>query len=191
MENAVEALYMAGAALIFLLALSVSITSFSNLREGVDNISHHTETIQLATDDEGNYINYISSQNSTAIRQVGAETVVSAMYRSSKENYTIYIKLNPNRVSKGDLENIEVNVSNAGNNLNDKDGNGIIAKGDNIVKITIGSDSNQDVHHILEKGFYKLIKDCKFQEYLGVYQDNFVVSEENKITYRSITFVEI
>ena len=37
---------------------------------------------------------------------------------------------------------------------------------------------------------YSSIKDKKFEEYLGVYQDNTDATEENKITYRIITYVE-
>ena len=90
MENATDALIMAGSVLIFLIALSVCVSSFTTLRAGIDRIVDQTETVDMAQNSV-EYINYISRSN--AIRVVGAETVVSSMYRAKKENYVIYIVL--------------------------------------------------------------------------------------------------
>ena len=70
MENATDALIMAGSVLIFLIALSVCVSSFTTLRAGIDRIVDQTETVDMAQNSV-EYINYISRSN--AIRVVGAE----------------------------------------------------------------------------------------------------------------------
>ena len=89
MENVSDALIMAGQVLIFIIALTVCISSFSTLRAGIDSTISQTETIKFAKDSEG-YINFIQSRDSGATRIVGAETVVSSMYRAIKEDFTMY-----------------------------------------------------------------------------------------------------
>ena len=58
MENASDALIMAANVLLFVIALTVCISSFSMLRQGVDNILGQTEVVDLAKDSDI-YINYI------------------------------------------------------------------------------------------------------------------------------------
>ena len=94
MENASDALIMAGQILIFIIALTVCISSFSILRKSVDSIIGETETVKFAKGEKG-YLNYIEADNNKAIRKVGAETVVSSLYRAIKENYVV-VNLNKN-----------------------------------------------------------------------------------------------
>ncbi len=92
MENATDALIMAGQVLIFIVALTVCISSFTELRSNIAEVIQQTETINMAKDGDA-YINYIESNRSHSTRVVGAETVISSMYRSVKEDYVVYIKL--------------------------------------------------------------------------------------------------
>ena len=62
MDNISEALYMAGSVLIFIIALTVAISSFTTVRTGIDNMLGQTETVKMAKDGE-NYINFINSRN--------------------------------------------------------------------------------------------------------------------------------
>lgn len=184
MENATDALIMAGSVLIFLIALSVCVSSFTTLRAGIDRIVDQTETVDMAQNSV-EYINYIKSSN--AIRVVGAETVVSSMYRAKKENYAIYIVLkNKNSLRKSnefEKRGMIVKIP----DIKRSDNNIIINKSNNVIKL-IGS---YDFDYILNQlELYSSIKDKKFEEYLGVYQDNTDATEENKITYRIITYVE-
>lgn len=186
MENATDALIMAGSVLIFLIALSVCVSSFTTLRAGIDQIVDQTETVDMAQN-SGEYINYIKRSN--AIRVVGSETVVSSMYRAKKENYVIYIVLknslinsliNSNEFEKTGMIVKIPDIKKSADNI-------IINKNENVIKL-IGS---YDFDYILNKlKLYESIKDKKFEEYLGVYQDNTDATEENKITYRIITYVE-
>ena len=188
MENATDALIMAGSVLIFLIALSVCVSSFTTLRTEIDQIIEQTETVDMAQKN-GEYVNYIK-RSDDAIRVVGSETVVSSMYRAKKENYVIYIVLkkslknslkNSNEFEKRGMIVKIPDIKKSADNI-------IINKSVNVIKL-IGS---YDFDYILnELKLYESIKDKKFEEYLGVYQDNTDATEENKITYRIITYIEI
>ena len=83
MENAVDALKMAGAVLIFVLALSLSITSFSEARQASD-------TILNFKDRETQYINGDFYYETTGTeRTVGLETIIPSIYRVYNEQYKI------------------------------------------------------------------------------------------------------
>lgn len=184
MENATDALIMAGSVLIFLIALSVCVSSFTTLRTEIDQIIEQTETVDMAQKN-GEYVNYIKKSDD-AIRVVGSETVVSSMYRAKKENYVIYIVLKNSLWNSKEFEKIGMIVKIP--DIKKSADNIIINKSVNVIKL-IGS---YDFDYILNKlNLYDSIKDKKFEEYLGVYQDNTDATEENKITYRIITYVEI
>ena len=80
MENAAEALKMAGGVLIFVLALSICINAFTNTRQGIDNIVLYSDREFLTT--------YVE-QNKGTKRIVGAESIVPTIYRAYKENIKI------------------------------------------------------------------------------------------------------
>lgn len=191
-DNLSDALYMAGAILIFVIALTVSMSSFTEMRTQIDEIIEADSKLELVTDEQG-YINYMSGKDELNedldVRVVGPETVVSSMYRVAKENYIVYIKMD-NIPSEIDT----ITLSQKGLDAQKYKGTDIIEKNDEIIEITInGQNSNIDV--LLEdKGLYKaLIKDNgkKFKEYLGVYQESSGADEANKTTYRVVTYVEI
>lgn len=83
MENAADAIKMAGAVLLFVLALSIVIPFFSQARET-------TDLILDARDRETTYINgnyyYKATGNE---RQVGWETILPTVMRAYLENYKI------------------------------------------------------------------------------------------------------
>ena len=189
MENVSDALIMAGQVLIFIIALTVCISSFTTLRVGIDNTINQTETIKFAKDSDG-YINFIQSRDSGATRIVGAETVVSSLYRSIKEDYTLYLILSEpygNLISKFDSYNAKKD-RNFYDILYEKD----ITNGKLIIKFTIGQDANFIPDTILKIGLYDDIKGKNFEEFLGEYQENLgdAVSSENKKTNRIITYIE-
>ena len=191
MENASDALIMAGQVLIFIIALTVCISSFTTLRAGIDSTISQTETIKFAKDSEG-YINFIQSRDSGATRIVGAETVVSSMYRAIKEDFTMYLKLTDTTFS-----NVKTKIGEIITETNEK---GIEIEAYKIIyddtnkwiKITIANDANYRANALLKKGLYDKIKGKNFEEYIGEYQENFgdAVSSENKKTNRIITYIE-
>lgn len=83
MENAADAIKMAGAVLLFVLALSIIIPFFSQARETTDLIldARDRETVYI----NGNYY-YKATGNE---RQVGWETILPTVMRAYLENYKI------------------------------------------------------------------------------------------------------
>ena len=145
MENAAEALMMAGSVLIFIIALTVTMSSFTTLRAGIDDLLDQAETIELAKDSEG-YINYMESESEGSIRKVGIETIVPTITRAMKENYVVYIKLlNATDIPENAIEaQVDVNVNIDGTNKK------IISANDKLIKVTIGNNTNQDINNKLK-----------------------------------------
>ena len=92
MENATQALKMAAAVMIFVLSLTITITSFGEARKTLQTIissqdrefnSREEDYVSNATDASGNIITQ---------RTVRAETIVPTIYKAYKENYKIVFK---------------------------------------------------------------------------------------------------
>ncbi len=81
MENAAEALKLAAWVLLFVVALSICINSFSEARQTMDTILEYN-------DKEYSYT-YVEEQDGQTQRVVGAESIIPAIYRAYKENYKI------------------------------------------------------------------------------------------------------
>ena len=90
MENAVEALKMAFAVLVLIMALSLSIMTFSEARQAADFV--------LQSADPTAYYDYnaVGQEN----RIVGLETVIPTLYKYAVENYTIVFK----KASSGQID---------------------------------------------------------------------------------------
>lgn len=87
MENAVEALKMAGSVLIFIIALSIAILLFSQAREAIDSVLKYSDR-EYATIEENNRFYYLANINDTQ-RYVGIETIIPSIYRAYAESYKI------------------------------------------------------------------------------------------------------
>lgn len=100
MENAVDALKIAFAVMVFVIALSVSIMSFNSVKAAADSI--------LYTKDETNYYEYQGAVGKASEnRIVGMETVVPTLYRYYKENFTVVFKQADYTVSTGQFSNVD------------------------------------------------------------------------------------
>lgn len=171
MENATDALIMAGSVLLLIIALTVTISSLTALKTETQDMLNDRDQL-LATTDESGYINYLKSGGEESdTRIVGIETVMSSIRRMAKEDYTVYIKTN-NPISElnndlkvnGDSKFIKLSLSGVGNKyVNDKN-----------VTSTI----------------YSKLNLAKFKEYIGIYQNKTAegVSDANKATYKIITY---
>lgn len=84
MENAVEALKMAAAVLVFVIALGISISSFSEVRQVSETVINYN--------DREFYTDYVKNNNGSTERIISAETMIPAIYRAYKENYIIIIE---------------------------------------------------------------------------------------------------
>lgn len=184
MENAVEALKIAAGVLLFVLALTVSISCFSQANRAVTSI--------VSMRDRDTQILYDQIKPSNKLtRRVGVETIIPTMYKALDENIDIQFKdkdeidipiwyeLIQNKDNKGcyirdkDNQNNEkiitsitdAHISNVGEDTLGKEkildiilygnGNKISTKFDNI--------------HYHTEGLYKFLKDKTFEEQLGEY----------------------
>ncbi len=85
MENASEALMMAFGVLIFVLALTVAINSFNQVKSVSD--------VVLYTKDETNYYDYQGATGKASeSRVVGLETIIPTLYKYYNENYTVLFR---------------------------------------------------------------------------------------------------
>lgn len=104
MENAAEALKMAGAVLIFIIAMSVAFMMITLTRSTADTI--------FATTDKQEYVDNITAmvQTGDENRVVGLDTIIPTIYRYAQENYGVTIIDNGNIVALYDLQ-VENTVS--------------------------------------------------------------------------------
>lgn len=82
MENAAEALKMAFGVMMFVLALSLSISCFSQASSAIDNII-------TSRDRESDYMYVTPSREN---KTVGVETIIPTIYKAYKENFAIVFK---------------------------------------------------------------------------------------------------
>lgn len=80
MENAVNALVMAGEILILLVALGTSISSFSQARETAEILVEYSDR---------EYVTQYVEDSGNMTRIVGVETIIPTIYRAYKENYRV------------------------------------------------------------------------------------------------------
>lgn len=206
MENASEALFMAFAVLVFVVALSIGISSFSLARQT-------TQAIVDRTDRDFDYKYISSTLNSDGkameIRTVGVETIVPALYRAYKENYIVRFykeengTTNPLNIYKRKVNGkmVETNEINL-----EKESIANQEKATLFIdKVLYGglknvTSFNNNFENLQVNGFYDIIKKTKFKEELGVYYIEDVnngepnsnddeISEVNKTEKRVITYI--
>lgn len=79
MENATDALKMAFSVFVFVMSLTIAITTFSK--------ANQVSQIVLNNSDETKYYTYETFENKSRI--VGLETIIPTLYKYYKENYTV------------------------------------------------------------------------------------------------------
>lgn len=200
MENATDALYIGFAMLIFVVALSICISSFSTQISKIDEIVLADERLDTATRvnaaGETEFMNYISYSETS--REVGVETIVNTLYRSYKENYMVYLKLN-NYSSFRSVSGVRIITLNKEQKYN---GNVIIPNGAEVIEFKITTEYNlqnakDKLNEILGNGgLYNYLLGKNFKEYIGELYQNDIggaptgVSDANKTKIRIITYVE-
>ena len=103
MENAVDALKIAFAVFIFIVALSLAMYMFTQARETAD--------IVLASSDVTEFMDYVEVADTVGEdRIVGLETIIPTLYKYFKENYTvIFLKSNGTSLEPLDLYTTRTN----------------------------------------------------------------------------------
>ena len=193
MENAVDALKIAFAVLMFVMALTLSISSFSSASSAIREI-----TSMRDRETEYTYVN--PAQNLT--RKVGIETVVTTMYRAFEENIAIYfIKADgttpidlyygtdptTGKTNK-DIKITHIDLSKEGfsDNQHKQDHLDIVLGGTKVLENK--SQEIQDKYNgklIYEDGLYEYFKGAEFEEFLGEY---YQLEGASKIKKRIITY---
>ena len=199
MENATEAMKMAFGVLMFVLALTISISCFSQARTAVDSI--------VTLRDRETQYTYVKP-SATLNRTVGIDTVITTMYRAYKENFKIYFY--------NSYTSEEINEPLVLYNYYDSNGNvtpvnyvdlekEILPNANEAIKhldILLGkrpSDRNSKYFEqfIHLDGIYEYLKNEKFLEVLGeYYQEDEVAgietegAEINKTKKRIITYIK-
>lgn len=99
MENATDALMMGFAIFVFVLALSLTIVLFTQIRQ--------TSDVVLQASDKTNYYEYVGDRDNNNIRTeriVGVETIIPTLFRYNNESLSIIIVNNDEEdISKWDI----------------------------------------------------------------------------------------
>jgi len=81
MENAIDALKIGFAMLVFIMAISIAIYALGEARETSDFVIAHTDPMQ--------YIEFTEAAGLSKIRTVGLETIIPSLYKYYKEDYMV------------------------------------------------------------------------------------------------------
>lgn len=184
MENAVDALKIAFGVMMFVLALTLSISSFSSANSTVKAI------VQM-NDRETEYTYIEPSKNRT--RTVGIETIVPTMYRAYYENteikffdsdgttaLTLYKRKNADG-SETSISSIDMTI------------NSDIELVDSLLGGVVDSDKYSVTGTESAGGLYNYLSDKKFIENLGEYyqDDSQNTPQAMKVKKRVITYTLI
>lgn len=198
MENATDALKMAAAVLIFVLALSISINAFGEARRA-------SQVILDYRDREYDYT-YITS--GTTQRQVGLETIIPSIYKAYKENYKIIFDMEDINDKNGLYSKKNENGNYDEINYIDleKEVLGSDKQKEEFIKAIIyGKDSISDEYkkefsdlgiNLKDVGIYARIEGKKVTEKLGVYYQEDMQTggsntpDANKTKKRVITYTD-
>ena len=203
MENAAEALKMAFGYLMFGLALTISISSFSQARETIDAI--------ITIKDKETEYTYVEPQNK---KIVGIETIIPTIYKAYKENfriifyksyvdesnnepYPLYKSFDryevPSPTSGTEINYIDLEQENFGGPEDAIENLNLILNKRPISMLTTDKDYYKFIY---SDGLYNELKDKQFEEILGEYylQDSNAgyetdTIEANKTKKRVITYI--
>lgn len=192
MENASEAIVIAGSIFLLIIALTLSITSFSRVKNQIDDIVTLHDKVEYAVDSENNLVNFIESKKDYT-RTVQIETIVTSLRRIRKENFEVYIIFDNEDISSFDVElrnKLHENITFGDIN---------VTTNKNVLKFTLSGAANKYVEDKISDNFDKVINllynkvgTKKFKEYYGVYKQKTDdgVSNIEKSDIKIITYVE-
>lgn len=191
MENASEAIIIAGSIFLLIIALSLSISSFSRVKTQIDDIALSYDKVEYAVDADNKLLNFIES-NKKYTRTVQFETIVTTLRRIRKESFDVYIITNENI---GDL------ASAIKDKLHESDTFGDIQVNADktIIRFTLSGVANKYVEDKNSDNFdkalnllYNRIGNKEFKEFYGVYKQKTDdgVSDIEKSDMKIITYVQ-
>ena len=186
MENGIQALKIASGMLIFVIAITITISAFTSASQAINRIFAMKDSEEYVTvigeDGKEHYLNYVDFRADGGTREVGVETIIPSIYRAYKENYAIYFyKSNGEpfilyEIEKGE-ETIEVNYIDLEKEVHPNAEKAIASINDLLYN----------------KGLYNHLKEEKFIEKLGeYYMDDLTgetgTAEVNKTKKRVISY---
>lgn len=209
-DNVADALKMAAAILLFVFALGVGISSFSQARQTIDTLISYA-------DREYEY-SYVEQNNGTQ-RIVTMESIIPVIYRSFKENYKIYFYENESKTQKLELYKKKMHSGEFESiNFIDLQRSDIVAFGNDkqkeqfIMALLYGNKMNSEYGSfdniksyfgenykitLNSTGLYDTIKERKFIEQIGEYYQedegtpNSDTPDANKTKKRIYTYIQI
>lgn len=192
MENAAEALKMAGAVMIFVLAISITILSFGQVRETADIILDYRDR-ETEYIDGGYYYEGTGTE-----RKVGLETVIPTLYRAYYENYKVVFEFNDGKhlyTNKEGKEVFSIGVDEKFPAISDGENYkveflcGILYR--KYKTGTSKTDFESKFEVTLEgNSLYDRLEGKKITEYLGVYKDRTAsAADSNRQDIRVITYI--
>ncbi len=193
MENATDALIMAGSIFLLIIALTLSISSFSRVKTQIDDIVLSREKVEYAVNSNDNsLLNFIQS-NTKYTRTVTFETIATSLRRLRKEEFDVYIIFkNPDL---GDFANELKTTLNKDDYFGDIEITGEKA----VLKFSISGAANKYLEDKNSDNFdkslnllYNKVGTKKFKEYYGVYKQKTDdgVSNIEKKDIKIITYEE-
>lgn len=197
MENAADALIMAGAVFVLVIILTVTAFAFSNARQSLDNITALTDKESLTVQGNQDYYYLSTENNSNTSRNVGMETIIPAIHRAFYENYKIqfdFSNVDPDYYLYKDKDGKPVNTIDLDSDLsalNNKQREDFINAILYNESITFGDKIKVDAH--TKGGLIEFTGNRTFEEKLGMYYIEDVNSKEENIkeygqTYRKYYF---
>lgn len=193
MENATDALIMAGSIFLLIIALTLSISSFSRVKTQIDDIVLAREKVEYAVNSNDNsLLNFIQS-NTKYTRTVTFETIATSLRRLRKEEFDVYIIFKNSDL--GDFANELKTTLNKDDYFGDIEITGEKA----VLKFSISGAANKYLEDKNSDNFdkslnllYNKVGTKKFKEYYGVYKQKTDdgVSNIEKKDIKIITYEE-
>ena len=194
MENITEALKIAFGVMMFVLALTLSISCFSQARVAIDNV--------ITIKDRESEYTYVKTSSNTKNRIVSVETIIPTIYKAYKENFSIEFYKSDGVTplylyTYVDTNHIKTNV----NYIDLK--REILPDATEAIKhfdTLLGSETNKPLNFrdnfIYTDGLYEFFKNNKFEERLGEYYQEDALEgtvtntlEINKTKKRIISYI--
>lgn len=200
MENAVDALKLGAAVLIFVLALSVSVTAFSEARIASSILlDYRDREFWLGSSD------YWHSEASNQARIVGKETIIPSIYRAKTEKFKIVFEF------KDDYFLFSKKIDGVDTKINVVELETLESYGDSFINILLYGEAKSGVNANIIKDIkqtkkitfrtgeflFERINNKQFQELPGEFYPSEAttgkskVPESNREKKREITFKEM
>lgn len=196
MENAVDALKLGAFVMIFVIALSVSITTFSEARIASSILlDYRDREFWLGSSD------YWHSETSNQSRLVGKESIIPSIYRAKTEKFKIVFEF------KDDYFLFSKKIDGVDTKINVVELETLESYGDSFINIVLYGDDNNGVKNDIQNAknitfrdslfLFERINNKQFQELPGEFYPSEAtagkskVPEANREKKREITYHEI